>query len=51
MITVLGNEFHSLGAKTEKALSPLDFRRDSGTVNRFSEEDLRGEYGLIRSEM
>ncbi len=50
MITVLGNEFHSFGAKTEKALSPLDFRRDNGTVNRFS-EDLRGEYGLIRSEM
>ncbi len=43
MITVLGNEFHSLGAKTEKALSPLDFRRDNvSRVNRFSEGDLRG---------
>ncbi len=53
-LTDWGNKFHGLGAKTEKALSPLDFRQDNGTVNRFSEEDLRdlrGKYGQIRSEM
>jgi len=49
-----GNEFHSLGPKTEKALSPLDFKRECVIVNSLSEDDLRvlgGEYGQIRSEI
>ncbi len=32
--TVWGNDVHSLGAKTETARSPLDFRRDNGTVKK-----------------
>ncbi len=30
-----GKEFQSIGPRTEKALFPLDFKRDFGTINNF----------------
>lgn len=47
-----GSAFHSLGASTEKALSPMDFNLDEGCFRR-SESDKRrvreGLYGVINS--
>lgn len=40
------SKFHSFGAFTEKALSPLNFKRDNGTVNNLSEDDLGSRRGV-----
>ncbi len=49
-----GNWFHSRGAATAKALSPLNLSRDRGTYKRALLADPRGlevDLNEIRSEM
>ena len=43
---ISGKLFHSLGAQTEKARSPLDFNLERGIANKFLLNDRKDLVGL-----